>query len=210
MGKNKRENIVVQGTHRFHGQGLLLSAAVLSLISLLINVYASHLESTFAQRKEDERYFFMNYQSISLENVKRNLMHGGLNQLKILRRIGSVKLTQEEKKALLSDEAYFESSINASFKKMAAGTYLQANEPPTGMSPEEYIDSLSPKELQEKMPVFEKEASAYVSKIKKEMIGLKKRIRLWRLLYSSILIISTILIVFANRYLFIAATPGRN
>lgn len=184
------------------GKVLMLLAILLNSILIFVNWHVSELDASRAGKREEERYFITNNQSLNLEDAKRLLLHASLNQQKLLRRLASGLIAPKEKEMLLLDEKTFQSATVASFRKITAVSYLQGNDPPSGLNLEKKFSKYSEVELGRMLPEFENQASGYIMNVKKEMLSLESKISFWKKVSSQMLLFSTILMLIANFLLF--------
>lgn len=196
--KKRTHTLKTSYKKRRWGQVCLIVAAILNAFVLLINLNLSNLEDELTSKSEEERYFMSNQQTKNDEVNKRTLLHVSLNQLRMLRRLASDRLTPDENQAILMDEKNFQVEINSSLRKAVIVSYLQGSEPSPGKDPEEMFSNMTDEQLFALIPKLEDKSFQYIQNVKKEMVRLMDKISLWKKLYSYSLIMSIIIIIVAN------------
>lgn len=186
------------------GQLCLVGCVILNFFALMFSLKVTNLEAKLNDLKDDERYFIINEQAVSSEQDYRVNLHTSLNTLKILRRLAANSLSQSENQTLLEDETLLQLGLDRCLRRLVAGTYLMANEPEPGENLDEKFASMTDEQLHILVPKFQKQAIHYVTALKKDMVDIMQDIPFWRRVYSSVLIISTIIVIVANFLIFTA------
>lgn len=203
----KNPQLPIKEKRKRIGQLCIVVAAIISGALILINIRQTSLEDQLSRKRSAEQYFILNQQAITGENAKRVLLHTSLNQLKMLRRLARDKLSERENEILLGDEREFQKQIDASLAKIVGGTFLQANDPPSGQHPDAMFSNKSDAELADLLKKFEGQAFKYAENLKGEMVNLMSKVACWKAWHSIGLAINMFIIVIGNVLLFATDAP---
>jgi hypothetical protein len=197
MNKDKHQEPAIVKKKR-RGQRLLFLAAVLNGAVFFLGLFLASLQGELDGKVTDEMYFMRNDQAISAEISKRTLLHTSLNQLKLLRRIARERISLAENKMLLIDESVFQREINASLRKIGGAAFLQAHDPPAGHTPDEIFSKMSDDEVASQLPTFQDQGFQFAKGIKADMNSLRSRIAYWKVINSTLLTISTMVLIIGS------------
>jgi len=180
------------------GQACLVSAVLLNGMVLAINLHLTSLEGKLQSKRYDEQYFTINEQTKNAESDRYSLLQGNSSQLVMLRRLADDRLTADERKTILSNVKEINHQSEVSKISVVAITYLLANDLPEGTNPYKLFEGKSDSELTALQIRYENQAGEYMITMKKEMVQLMNAISIWKILHSSALILSSIILIIGS------------
>jgi hypothetical protein len=185
-------------TYRKLGQKLVVCAILINGLVLAISIHLAGLQNDLQNKRYDEQYFIINQQGRRTEHDKYIWLKAHSNQLVLLRRLADTQLTSLERTTILNNTKELNHESEVSRLNEVALAYILAHDPPMGMNLLDLFRGKSDDELSLLQNQYEEDAGNYASNLKKEMNKLEDSIKIWQYIFSTALVLSSIILIIGS------------
>ena len=140
-------------------------------------------------------------------DIKGTLLQASLDQTIMLHRLAKGSLSPTEEKALAFNQARYKRDIDAAFRHYVVVTYLQAQDPPGGMDPNEYFGHMTNDSLEKLLPGYQNQETEYAMNLKDRMNQLRDRLSWLRPVQVVLVSLNMIAILLGSFFMFKAGKP---